>query len=1152
MKRRLRYIIASAVALLLLLATLGTAVLAAPEDKDDPLHFGILGMGSNETVVPSALFTELFGEQPTALETAYLDRLSGITLTYNGAIPDSAISTEYNGEAGTLKLSMQPYSFVAANGATVVWTPTNAVLEGQSVSFSKGGDGAYSAVLEGLFHTDDFDVKISLAAEVEVPAEAVDALLTEAYGAAEDTLAIIRAYEAEYDVWYAANEKYLAYQAYLEAVRAFEQYRTDLKYYQEVALPAYEDYLEILAVQKLYDDWEHYKDYDEYLKTGVTKRQEYLAYLAKVEKVTAKLAVLENLFVTDSHGWQLYASLMGGTVTEVISQKDKLMAAGVLPEVVDAAGDATEVLRVLMQTYSNLRDAEYESEHARITALYAYYTEHYTEIRDEFSKLYGALHTLHDNSLVVAELSRRGKLEHYRQFVGELYVTRTTLDDGFSRDPAWLIGKQTLTQVVEALNLVPDTNMANPAGVSMPAEEVSKVEEVTPIEMPSQPQPQTRPNPDYMAEPVKPVPVADPNADPAKIPPFAESVGTAPEAPALDETLKALAEALRAGTLKKREPLGTAKRLVLTTEMNCPVSINNEMTVTFYAADGKTVLDRQKLEYGSRITYKGADPARAPDAQYVYTFAAWVLSDGTAPEMILTKNLSLYAYYQTEVRYYTVKWVLDGEVKTDSLAYGDTPSCPFSTDREDDLYFTYTFSGWDREIAPVTGDVTYTGSLNKTERLYTVTWKMGEETLEQKLPYGALPTPPEDTDRAPDAYLYEFLSWSPALTSVKGDALYEAEYKKTPLAAADDGSAQEVRYTETAIVIRAASDAIDIREAALYAKVCGKRLQIEWQGFSIMIEPQSLSTLTDSYCRKICAILREDTSAGNVYDVMLCNSAGHEVELALPMTVVSVGESGIYLPSSGDAWVRQEGAAVCEGAFSIRVCERFAVSVDPTENCYISELPAKAEAGSVVDLKIGCTFGYRVSDARVTRADGSAVEVRDLCFIMPAEAVKVELTVTKIVYRVTFVSEGKVISEADYFLGDDIVFPTAPEKASDDRYHYTFSGWSSDLTVAMGDDYAPVFEAVFAATERTSVDPFLSTGNNDWVVTVALPIFGGVVLLAVGLLIFFKLRKKKRLGAQKTAPAKEPSAEGECECVDEKPVADADAEASAVESEQRS
>ena len=76
-----------------------------------------------------------------------------------------------------------------------------------------------------------------------------------------------------------------------------------------------------------------------------------------------------------------------------------------------------------------------------------------------------------------------------------------------------------------------------------------------------------------------------------------------------------------------REAVDSAR--FLASRFSCVVSISGQRD---FITDGKTVLDRQKLEYGSRITYKGADPARAPDAQYVYTFAAWVLSDGTRKE----------------------------------------------------------------------------------------------------------------------------------------------------------------------------------------------------------------------------------------------------------------------------------------------------------------------------------------------------------------------------------------------------------------------------------------------------------------------------------------------------------------------------------------
>ena len=1113
MKRKLQYGMATAVALLLLLATLATSALAGGASAGQSLHFGIAGMASNKTMSASELFEALLGTSPTASERAYLDELSGISFYYNDTVPDSEIETSYNGEAGTLSLSMKPYSFVAANGTTVIWIPTYAELNGQKVEFQNSDGGVYRAVLDGLFHTDDFDVKISLYAEIEVGASDVDRLLLASGEAAADALTVIEDYEAAYAVWAEENQKWLAYRAYLEAVAAFEQYGKDLLRYTEVELPAYAEYTRLMEQQKLYDDWEHYKAYDEYLKNGVAKRQEYLTYLAKVEKVTAKLAILENLYVTDSNGWMFYASLMGGTVDMVLQNQDELKFAGILPEDIASAGDSTAALKILLADYDALRVAEYASEHARLTALYAFYTEHYTELREHLCNLYGKLHGFYNNGTVRAAIIAKGKLERYRQFTGILYVTRSCIDDSMTRDGGWFLqdGKSCpLPEIVEAINILPDTNTSSPSGVTMPAEEVARVEEVTPIEKPAKPQPQTRPDPAYMAEPQKPLPVADPNADPAKIPPVAEESAPAPTEPTLHEALVALAADLRAGTLPKREAAGEAKRMTLTTEMNCPVSINNEMTVTFYAADGKTVLDRQKLEYGSRIVYRGPAPTREADAQYVYSFAAWVLSDGSAFEdMILTKNLSLYPYYHTSVRFYTVTWLLDGEQKTQRLAYGELPQSPFATEKTADERYTYAFSGWSPEISPVVGDVTYTGTLNRQERLYTVVFQMGDEKQTQYLPYGALPTPPADTARLPDSYLYEFLAWSPAITGVQGDVTYTAEYRKIPLAVADDATPQAVRHEDGVIVICSDADAIDVREASRYAASVGKALAIEWLGITLRIEADGLSLLNDSFCRKLVAILREDQTLGSYYDVAFCNSMGQVLDLPIPLTVGTADrESGLYLFLNGE-WQRAEGSQTLTGGFSLRVCETHSISVDPTENCYISELATKAEAGSLVNLRIGCTFGYHVASARVTKANGEAVEVRDLCFVMPAEAVFVELTVVKTVYRVTFTVDGVVIAQGEYALGEDIEFPETPQKESDDLYDYTFAGWSNELTVAMGDDHAPVFEAIFTATERNIADPFLSDGGSEWLLVTLLVV--GIVLLVGGSVgAFFYCRRRKR------------------------------------------
>ena len=99
-------------------------------------------------------------------------------------------------------------------------------------------------------------------------------------------------------------------------------------------------------------------------------------------KVLAKLEVLEKLFVKDSNKWEMYASLMGNTVTQVVNRRDELVAAGCNAKDIHAAGEATEKLRRLMKGYFALRGAQYASEHEKITALYSYYTQNYTALRD--------------------------------------------------------------------------------------------------------------------------------------------------------------------------------------------------------------------------------------------------------------------------------------------------------------------------------------------------------------------------------------------------------------------------------------------------------------------------------------------------------------------------------------------------------------------------------------------------------------------------------------------------------------------------------------------------------------------------------------------------------------------------------------------------
>ena len=202
------------------------------------------------------------------------------------------------------------------------------------------------------------------------------------------------------------------------------------------------------------------------------------------------------------------------------------------------------------------------------------------------------------------------------------------------------------------------------------------------------------------------------------------------------------------------------------------------------------------------------------------------------------------------------------------------------------------------------------------------------------------------------------------------------------------------------------------------------------------------------------------------------------------------------------------------GSTNFLVRKVYKIHVGAVSNCNLALLPSETEAGNVIDLRLGCKFGYEVSAARVTLADGTEVPMNGLTFVMPESEVYIELTVTQIVYRVTFVADGVVLDVREYLLGDEIVIPEAPFKASDAMYEYTFVGWSDDITIAIGDVREPVYEAVYIATPLNTEDPYQSGHNNNVFLSVVLPIVLsvlGVAAVAVTVYILYKKRVIKFL-----------------------------------------
>ncbi|MCR4804876.1 MAG: S-layer homology domain-containing protein, partial [Clostridia bacterium] len=165
-------------------------------------------------------------------------------------------------------------------------------------------------------------------------------------------------------------------------------------------------------------------------------------------------------------------------------------------------------------------------------------------------------------------------------------------------------------------------------------------------------------------------------------------------------------------------------------------------------------------------------------AQYTYTFVAW--SPVVGP---VTGDITYTAVFSDgTTNTYTITWKdEDGTVLgTDTLEYGATPSREGPT-KEATAEFTYTFDKWTPEVAPVTGEATYTASYTSVTNAYTVTWKNYDGSVletDEGVLYGATPAYDGETPVKPATaqYTYTFVAWSPVVGPVTGDITYTAVF----------------------------------------------------------------------------------------------------------------------------------------------------------------------------------------------------------------------------------------------------------------------------------------------------------------------------------------------------------------------------------------
>ena len=219
----------------------------------------------------------------------------------------------------------------------------------------------------------------------------------------------------------------------------------------------------------------------------------------------------------------------------------------------------------------------------------------------------------------------------------------------------------------------------------------------------------------------------------------------------------------------------------------------NKPSVTYYTVTFKnydeSLLSESKVKKGDTVIYNGQTPSRANTAEFEYTFNGWDQSLEN-----ITSNCVRYAQYIESAIpvtvYYTVSFKnYDGTLldeiqveKGGTAVYGGVdPTKPETSE------YTYTFNGWDKPLANITGDCTriaqYTETKKQVVTYYTVTFKNYDGTLlttdivekgGTATYSGTTPTRPETSE-----FSYEFNGWDKPLSDITSDCVRIAQFTST-------------------------------------------------------------------------------------------------------------------------------------------------------------------------------------------------------------------------------------------------------------------------------------------------------------------------------------------------------------------------------------
>ena len=1133
----------------------------------------------------------LTGEDISDIEAEYLDSTVGDMLLYSDVIPQKYVETSY--KDGTLSVLAKEYTYITDNGTAITWVPKVAKFENASVDLSANASGDYEGSFKNVADASQKYLTIEYTCKLVFSAAVVDSYKNYTYNYA-------------FGLWQ-ENADYLKK---LEAYETYQKYLLDLKEYNILKMEwseyeseyktwatkeaAYNNYINVLLpeYEKAYAAWTAYQEAVKDLPAKIKQYEDYLAadkqynevdlpayqkHMAAVEAAVKQLDVMESIYlVGETHGKQLYGTIMGDMVESVMdsveAKYEELKTAGMKVDLktIKETREYTKKLKPILEGYYEIRKKE-QSEQDPAKKLdytvekFNYYKDNYAEMNECFGVLVQNLSTMFQDNAIKNGLLSKGDyyFRRYIQFVCQLYVVSTGLDDVI-RNPDWKIyGEQTTPATIPATyvsyywngtwhgylndeveHVLLDANLkpVDDGTISRNPSKVAKL--ATGIVEPIKPEKVEDPRkdiPDAVSKPTEPDAVKDPGPRPTPPdkelgePPVSVPFGgdTRPESAVYTSLQLSLIEAIENGTLKKRAE-GTGAEMELKTTLSRMILVaeggKEQCIVSFYDYDGKTLLDTCILDVGEKIVYNGKTPVRVNTDKNTYVFEGWKNEDGDLIEDDLGvasgSYMSFYASYTTDVKTYNITWIIDGVSTTEAYEYGATPECKLELTKAETAQYTYVFKGWNTPISVVKGEATYIAEFEAVLKQYTVEWHYGDNVYTETYNYGDIPSFKQKIKDFTDGkYIYSFLDWDKEITSVQGDEVYTAKLSKNAIVEDESGDAVDVTLEESVYNVSVSDSSVSINKLLhlAWSNDCQIKLSFNSVGVEIAVNDALVEDLIKSGCEKVYIYINErNRASGNAvkYTVRFADGNDKDVSLAHGVTLsfknnVKASTRAYLVKDDGSeavlAYTYENGIISLKLSTSgvVMFKDEYKVTVGECENGSMIADVDKAESGDTVTITVWFTDGYSLDTIKVignSTGKGYAItgDVK-YTFTMPDEDVTIMASFVENEYVIKFVVDGVVISEKKYHKGDEIEVPENPTKPQEGDKAYVFVGWSQPITPVSGD---VTYVAEFQET-TVSVDDFGGDRGNFYLM-LNIAVVVAIVMLGGGTFGIIKLVKKKK------------------------------------------